>query len=94
MTIDRLNSMDPIRDPQKPSSGGKPEKARAGDSIAISADAAEKADIYRAIELAKAAPDQGADRIAELRAKIDDPAYINEAVLSITADKIIDQLLG
>ena len=94
MTIDRLNSMDPIRDPQKPSSGGKPEKARGGDSIAISSDASEKADLFRAIELAKAAPDQRSDRIAELKAKIDDPSYIDDAVLSMTADRIIDQLLG
>ncbi len=94
MTIDRLNSMDPIRDPQKPSSGGKPEKARGGDSIAISSDASEKADLFRAIELAKAAPDQSSARIAELKAKIDDPSYIDDAVLSMTADRIIDQLLG
>ena len=93
MTIDRLNSMDPIRDPQKPSSGGKPEKAR-GDSIAISSDASEKGDLFRAIELAKAAPDQRTDRIAELKAKIDDPSYIDDAVLSMTADRIVDQLLG
>jgi len=93
MTIDRLNSMDPIRDPQKPSPGGKPEKAR-GDTIAISSDASEKGDLFRAIELAKAAPDQRPDRIAELKAKIDDPSYIDDAVLSMTADRIIDQLLG
>ncbi len=93
MTIDRLNSMDPIRDPQKPSPGGKPEKAR-GDSIAISSDASEKGDLFRAIELAKAAPDQRTDRIAELKAKIDDPSYIDDAVLSMTADRIVDQLLG
>jgi negative regulator of flagellin synthesis FlgM len=94
MTIDRLNSMDPIRDPQKPSSGGKPEKARGGDSISISTDATEKADLYRAIELAKAAPGTSPDRIAELKAKMNDPAYIDDAVLSITADRIMDQLLG
>lgn len=93
MTIDRLNSMDPIRDPQKPSTGGKLERAR-GDSIAISSDASEKGELFRAIELAKAAPDQGCTRIAELKAKIDDPSYIDDAVLSMTADRIIDQLLG
>ena len=94
MTIDRLNSMDPIRDPQKPSSGGKTEKARGGDSISISTDATAKADLYRAIELAKAAPESGSARIAELKAKMNDPAYIDDAVLSITADRIMDQLLG
>lgn len=94
MTIDRLNSMDPIRDPKKPASVGKAEKGGRGDSISISSDAAEKAELFRAIELAKAAPDTRADRVAALKAKIDDPSYINDAVISMTADRILDQLLG
>jgi negative regulator of flagellin synthesis FlgM len=92
MTIDRLNSMDPIRDPQKPSSGGKAGKAGAGDSISISSDAAQKAELYKALEIVKAAPDTRADRIAELKAKINQPNYIDDTVLSSTADRIIDQL--
>ncbi len=94
MTIDRLNSVDPIRDPQKPSLGGKAEKARGGDSIAISSDAAQKAELFKALELAKAAPDTRSDRIAELKAKINNPAYMDDAVVSMTADRIIDQLFG
>jgi negative regulator of flagellin synthesis FlgM len=95
MTIDRLNSMDPIRDPQKTAQGAKAQRARGGDSISISSDAAMKAELFRALELAKAAPDAPrADRIAELKAKIDDPSYLNDAVLSMTADRIIDQLLS
>lgn len=93
MTIDRLNSIDPIRDPQKPSLGGKAEKAR-GDSISISSDASQKAELYKTFELAKSAPDVRADRVAELKAKINDPGYIDDAVVSMTADKIIDQLFG
>jgi negative regulator of flagellin synthesis FlgM len=93
MIIDRLNSIDPIRDPQKPSSGGKAEKAR-GDSISISSDAAQKAELYKTLELAKAAPDVRSDRVAELKAKINEPGYIDDAVVSMTADRIIDQLFG
>ena len=94
MTIDRLNSVDPIRDPQKPSLGGKAEKAGGGDSISISSDAAKKAELYKALELAKAAPETRSDRIAELKAKVNQPSYINDAVVSMTADRIIDQLFG
>jgi negative regulator of flagellin synthesis FlgM len=94
MIIDRLNSVDPIKDPQKPALGGKAEKARGGDSISISSDAAQKADLYKAFELAKAAPELRSDRVAELKAKINEPSYINDAVVSMTADKIIDQLFG
>jgi len=94
MTIDRLNSIDPIREPKKPAVSGRADKVSRGDSIAISSDAAAKAELYNAVELAKATPDVRADRIAELKAKIDDPAYLNDAVISMTADRILDQLLG
>ncbi len=94
MIIDRLNSIDPIRDPQKTSASGKVGKAAGGDSISISSDAAQKADLYKAIEVAKAAPEMRQDRIAELKAKINEPSYIDDAVVSMTADRIVDQLLG
>jgi negative regulator of flagellin synthesis FlgM len=94
MTIDRLSSIDPIRDPAKPSVSERASRAVRGDSIAISSDAAQKAELYNAMEIAKAAPDVRSDLVAELKAKIQDPNYINDAVVSMTADKIIDQLLG
>lgn len=94
MTIDRLNSLDPIREPTKPAGSGKIPRSGRGDSIAISTDAVEKAELFNAMEIAKAAPEVRADRVAELKAKIDDPAYISDAVLSMTADRILDQLLG
>ncbi len=92
MTIDRLNSMDPIRDPKKTAPGARIERDGRGDSVSISSDAAQKAELFNAIELAKAAPDLRADRIEELKAKLKDPSYIDDAVVSLTADRIIDQL--
>lgn len=94
MTIDRLSSIDPIRDPSKTSSTERVSRAVRGDSIAISSDAAQKAELYNALETAKAAPDVRSDLVAELKAKIQDPSYINDAVVSMTADRILDQLLG
>jgi hypothetical protein len=32
--------------------------------------------------------------VAELKAKINDPSYIDDKVLSMTADRILDQLFG
>ena len=94
MTIDRLNSIDPIRDPQKPVLGGKAEKVAGGDSISISSDASRKAEIFKALELAKAAPEIRSDRIAELKAKINEASYIDAAVVSMTADRILDQFFS
>ena len=94
MTIDRLNPIDPLRDPAKSSSSERVSRAGRGDSIAISSDAAQKAELYNAMEVAKAAPEVRSDLVAELKAKIQDPSYINDAVVSMTADRILDQLLG
>jgi negative regulator of flagellin synthesis FlgM len=94
MTIDRLNNIDPIRDAKKSSPAGRTDRGSRGDSIAISSDATAKAELYNAIEVAKAAPDVRADRVAELKAKLQDPAYIDEAVVNMTAERILDQLLA
>ena len=93
MTIDRLNATDPIQNPKKPANAGRAKDLRAGDTIAVSTEAKEKAELFNAIEIARAAPDLRADRVAELKAKIDDPSYIDRVVLEATADRILDQLL-
>ncbi len=93
MMIDRLNPIDPIQNPKKPEGSHRVEKGSRGDSIAVSSEAMEKAELFRVIEMVKASPDLRADRIAELKARIDDPAYLDEKVLNATADRILDQLL-
>lgn len=92
MTIDRLNPIDPIQ-PKRTGGAARVDRGSRSDSVSLSAEAREKAELFSAIELAKAAPDERADRIAELRAKINDPDYIDDAILSATADRILDQLL-
>ncbi|MDR0718750.1 MAG: flagellar biosynthesis anti-sigma factor FlgM [Treponema sp.] len=37
-----------------------------------------------------AAADVRAERIQEMKSKINDPSYINETILKATADKIMD----
>ncbi len=93
MTIDRLNPIDPIQNPRKSEGPHKVSPGSKGDSIAVSSEAMEKAELFRVIEMVKSAPDVRTDRIAELKAKIDDPAYLDETVLAATADRILDQLL-
>jgi negative regulator of flagellin synthesis FlgM len=46
--------------------------------------------MYQVLELIKSAPELDDARIAELRQKIDDPAYLNDRVINATADKILD----
>jgi negative regulator of flagellin synthesis FlgM len=92
MTIDRLNPLDPIQ-PKKPSGVSHADRNSGRDSVSLSSEAVVKAELFKAFELAKAAPDIRMDRVAELKAKIDDPAYMTDAILGVTADRILDQLL-
>lgn len=89
MTIDRIGSPEPIQPGKKPGPNSRVSQAEKSDSISLSSEAVEKAEFYRALELVASAPDIREDRVAELRQKIDDPAYIEERI-SATADRIMD----
>ncbi len=91
MTVDRLGPIDPLQNSPKNGKVERADKVKGSDSINVSSKAQEMGEIYRAVELAKAAPDLSPERIAELRKKLDDPAYINDAVVSVVADRIMDQ---
>jgi negative regulator of flagellin synthesis FlgM len=94
MTIDKIGSIDPIQPGKKPGRVDQARETSKADSISISSEAVEKAELYRAMELAAAAPDVRAERVAELKAKINDPAYLSDQVIDATADKLIDALFG
>ncbi|GMO51076.1 MAG: flagellar biosynthesis anti-sigma factor FlgM [Termitinemataceae bacterium] len=92
MTIGRVGSLDHI-EPVKPGSKViQPVKTNQSDSVSISNEALKKSDFISALEIVKAAPDVRADRVAEMKAKINDPSYITETLLNGTVDKIVDML--
>ena len=90
MTIDRIDSIRPIQPEKKAGQSSQVNRSAETDSIALSPGAAEKGELYQAIELVSSAPDVRADRVAELKQKINDPSYINDTIIKATADKIID----
>ena len=94
MTIDRIGNIDPIQPGKKPGQTGPVKGSPNSDSISISSEGLAKAELHRIQELVAAAPDTRAEKIAELKAKIDDPSYINDKVVNATADNIIDALFG
>ncbi|MDR1786936.1 MAG: flagellar biosynthesis anti-sigma factor FlgM [Treponema sp.] len=95
MMINSLPSVEPIqRTAPIPAQVGEVRKPAGDDTIAISATAREKSEIYRVMDMMAQVPDIRADRIAEIRQKINDPTYLNSRVLSATADKLIDVLLA
>ncbi len=65
---------------------------READSISVSAEAKEMAEIYYMEKVANETPDVRADRVAEVKEKLKDPNYLNNAVLSSAADKFLSAL--
>jgi len=94
MTIDRIGSIDPIQPEKKLGRVSHVNASQGADSINISSEAQAKAELFRVQELAATAPEIRAERVAELKEKINDPAYINDKVINATADKLIDALFG
>jgi negative regulator of flagellin synthesis FlgM len=93
MTIGRTGPIEPTRPLNEGGKGAPAGKIdRADVTVNISKEAFKKADWLNAIEIVSAAPDVRANRVEELKAKIDDPAYITETLLNGTADRIIDIL--
>jgi negative regulator of flagellin synthesis FlgM len=90
MTINPISHVDPIPPGKRPGRGDYVPGSDRTDSINLSAEARERAELYQVVELIKSAPDMDDARIAELREKINDPAYINETVVNTTADNIMN----
>jgi negative regulator of flagellin synthesis FlgM len=89
MTINRIGHLEPISPGKKPGRSEQVGGSDRKDTISLTPEAKEKAELYQVIELIKSAPELDDARIAELRQKIDDPAYMNEKVINATAEKII-----
>jgi len=94
MTIDRVGPIDPIQPGKRPGKTGQVHDSPKSDSISISSEAQERAELLRTQELAAAAPDVRVEKVAELKEKINDPSYINDSVITNTANKLIDALFG
>ena len=90
MMIDRIGQLNPIQPGNRP---GKSDQLRGGDrtdSISLSPEAKERAELYQVVELIKAVPTLDDAQIAALREKINNRAYLNEKTISATADRIMD----
>ena len=94
MTIDRVGSVDPIQPEKRPGRANQIRETPKTDSISISSEAVEKAELYRVRELVSSANEINSARIEELRAKIADQSYLSKETINATADRIIDALFG
>jgi negative regulator of flagellin synthesis FlgM len=90
MTVDRIGSLDPIQPGKKPGRSDQVNPRENIDSISLSSEALEKSELHQARELVFSAADVRAERIQEMKSKLNDPSYINETLLKGTADKIME----
>ncbi len=91
MIIDKLGRLDPLKDVQKTQRNAVNERLPAGhDSIEISSEARAMAEDMYLSEIAAGTPDVRMDRVAQVKEKIQDPAYLNADVISSAADKVME----
>lgn len=90
MTIDKLGSINPVQNYNKPEKPVKSSNKTENDSISVSSEARVMGELLKAAEAVKQSPDIRMDRVEEVRRKMNDPDYINDAVINSVADKIID----
>ncbi len=90
MTIDRIGPVDPLSRFNKTEKAVRSELKEKTDSIDVSSEAKKSAELLQTLDSVKAAPDVREDRIAEVKARLQDPNYINDTVVNSVADKLMD----
>lgn len=89
MTIERLGPVDPIQQYNKSDKVKKPQKSQSNDSISVSSEAKLRSEMMQAVEQVRSMPDIRQDRVEEVRAKLQDPSYIDDRVVDTVADEIM-----
>jgi negative regulator of flagellin synthesis FlgM len=89
MTIERINVPDPISKLKKTENTTKTTKGTEKDSVNLSDEAKIKADLYNATETVKISPDIRADRVEEVKKKLQDPSYLSDKIIESVAEKIM-----
>ena len=91
MMIDKIGGVNPLSNVQNTRRTNGTEKSSFGsDSISVSDGARALAEKYYMQQIAAETPDVRADRVAEIKAKIKDPSYLNNAVIASAADRIME----
>lgn len=90
MTIDRLGPVDPVAKYNKTGKPTKVAKQAPTDTVAVSEEARRSAALQQTADIVHSTPDVRMDRVEEVKAKLQNPDYINDAVLEAVADSLMD----
>jgi negative regulator of flagellin synthesis FlgM len=89
MTIEGIGPVDPIQRFNKTERIHKPDATRTGDSISVSDEAKLRSEIMQAVAEIREMPDLRMDRVAEVKARLEDPSYIDDRIVEAVADEIM-----
>ncbi len=92
MDIDKIGPINNINNYNKVNKKEQINKSESTDSVNISKEALNKAETNKAMEIVNNAPDVRADRINEVKAKLNNPDYIDDVVNNSLADRIMRAL--
>ena len=90
MMIDKISGVNPLNNVQSTKRTSSADSIKSSpDSIDVSSEAKAMADAYYLDKVAKETPDVRAGLVEQIKQKIQDPNYLNEATISATADRIL-----
>ncbi|HTP58897.1 MAG TPA: flagellar biosynthesis anti-sigma factor FlgM [Spirochaetia bacterium] len=89
MTVERIGPLDPAQNLKKTEKPAKTKAKSDVDSINVSQEARSKAEVLKAMESAKTAPDVRVDKVEEMKRKLQDPGYPSQEIIEKTADGIL-----
>ncbi len=92
MAIDKIGSIGGMNEYSKIGSTSRMQKSTASDSVKISGEASALSETKRVFDMVNEAPDVRADKVAALKAMINDPAYITEKMVGDVADKLLKNI--
>ncbi|MBQ0051127.1 MAG: flagellar biosynthesis anti-sigma factor FlgM [Treponema sp.] len=90
MMIGKINNVTPLENVQKTNKTAPKENVYStADSVDVSDEAKAASEAYFLNQVAEETPDVRSDLIASIKEKIKDPNYLNQAVISSTADRLL-----
>ncbi|HUI71219.1 MAG TPA: flagellar biosynthesis anti-sigma factor FlgM [Spirochaetia bacterium] len=89
MTVERIGPLDPTSNVKKSEKPSRLKTKSDVDSINVSQEARSKAEVLKATEAARTAPDIRMDRVEEVKRKLQDPSYPSEEIIEKVADEVL-----
>jgi negative regulator of flagellin synthesis FlgM len=89
MTVERIGPLDPTPNLKKSEKPSRLKTKNEPDSINVSQEARSRAEVLKATEAVRTAPDVRVDRVEEMKRKLQDPSYPSQEIIEKVAEGIM-----